>query len=134
MKTALKKLLDTLDVIHETHGELLDTEVCEALAAVLYNAYIRPAHGYVVPTSFGMFSPAADALVHTALSEFISEACGIARLRSPQQRLESFQDDSVVSASGRTYRCYFGHEDEDPYLEIKKRDEYFGFKPKDRDV
>jgi hypothetical protein len=131
MKALLKKLLDSLDSIAETHGELNDTDVCEALADTLDNAFIHQTSGYVLPTSLGMFTPAADALVHTALSQFLSAALAIGRLRSAQQRRYAFQDSSIVTAAGHTYRDYFGHADnEDPSVEAQKRDEYFGFKPK----
>jgi hypothetical protein len=132
MKAALKKLLDTLDSIAETHGEVQDTDVCEALADTLDNAFIHQTPRYVVPASFGMFTPAGDALVHAALSEFVSTARDIARLRTAQQRRYAFQDRSTVTAAGHTYRDYFGHvDDEDPFLAVKKREEEFGFKPDD---
>ena len=134
MKAALKKLLNTLDAVAKIHGELQDTEVCETLGDTLANGFIHPTSGYVVPTSFGMFTPAADALVHSAMSEFLSSARSATRLRSPKQRLDALQDISIVSAAGRTYRDYFGHVDDKlwlNYLAAKSRDEEFGFKSND---
>ena len=74
MKEALKELLNTLDRIAETHDELSDTDVAEALSDTVNNAFIDPVDGYVVPKSFGMFSPAADSLVHSAMKKFLSSA------------------------------------------------------------
>ena len=131
MKAALKQVLDCLDSIAETHGEVLDTDVCEAMADTLDNVFIHQTVGYVMPSSFGMFSPAADALVHAALLQFFSAASVGASNRSAQQRRYAFQDGSIVTSAGHTYRDYFGHEDDEhPYIEAKKRDEYFGFNPK----
>ena len=82
-----------------------------------------------------MFTPAGDALVRAALSEFITaaEASGAFRL-SPEQRRNAFQDSSVTSAAGHTYRKYFADfKDESHFDKAKERDAYFGFKRKDLD-
>ena len=130
MKRALKNFLDALDAISVAHRETSDTEVFEAVSDALENAYVHPKMGYVFPQSFGMFTPAGDALARAALFEFITaaEASGAFRL-SPEQRRNAFQDSSVTSAAGHTYRKYFpDFKDESYFDKAKARDEYFGFK------
>jgi hypothetical protein len=55
MKAALVEFLNLLDEIAETHSELWDTDVTEALADTLNNAFIDPIAGYVVPSRSGCF-------------------------------------------------------------------------------
>lgn len=113
MKDALKRLLDALDAIGEAHGEICDTVVREQMHEVIDTHVIQPQEGAVMPTGFGMFSPEADAAVGLALAAFVTDPDVVA-LRdasSPQQRLDAFQDPSVLSDEEMMYDDYFGHAD-----------------------
>ena len=108
MKTELKHLLDTLDTIAAEHDEVTDTDVREQMYEAVYRGFIIQQPGYVVPSKFGMFTPAGDELVHRALAEFIPVACA-AGPSVPQRRFEAFQDDSVVSGEDHAYDWFFGY-------------------------
>jgi hypothetical protein len=111
MKNALKALLDDLDRVYESHEEVGDTAVREALADAISQAFITPRAGYVLPSSFEMFSKQGDAQVRAALARFLSHAETVAAakaLSTPEHRLAAFQDVDVRSSAGRTYDEYFG--------------------------
>src|ERR1700683_1504779 len=112
MKKALKQLLDALDKIYETDGEVGDTAVREAMHEAIHKSFVDPQADYDLPDEFGMFTPAGDKKVKAALARFIahSEITEAATtLKTPLERLEAFQDMEAESSHGNTYDVYFGH-------------------------
>ena len=113
MKDALKRLLDALDAIGEAHGEICDTEVRERMHEVIYAQFVQAREDAEVPTSLGMFSPEGNTAVGAALAAFLADPA-VAALRedaSPQERLDAFQDHTVLSDEEMVYDEYFGHAD-----------------------
>ena len=110
LKTALKKLLNTLDSVPESSEEVkYDVDSTLRLYEVIFHAFIMRTPGYHLPmTGFWID---CDAEVREALVDFIADA-GLAAeregLHSPEQRFVAFQDDSVLSDSGNDYCRYFG--------------------------
>jgi hypothetical protein len=112
MKTALKRLLDDLDEILERHEEVGDTDVREQMYVAIRKGFIMPEAGYVVPSSFGMFSWSGNRRVRVAIARFladpelvsVSQAC-----QTPQARLDWFQDSEVRSSTGTVYDEFFGY-------------------------
>jgi hypothetical protein len=112
MKTALKRLLDDLDGISEQHEEVGDTDVREQMYVAIRKGFIMPEAGYVVPSSFGMFSWSGNRRVRVAIARFladpelasVSQAC-----QTPQARLDWFQDSDVRSNTGTVYDEFFGY-------------------------
>ncbi|MBV8416916.1 MAG: hypothetical protein JO251_17060 [Verrucomicrobia bacterium] len=112
MKQALKILLNQLDEIASQHEEIEDTDVREQMAEAIDKSFVQPEHGYVLPNKFGMFSTEGDAAVRKALGAFLNHPEVIAaRAQLPKavDRLNAFQDESVVSDQGRRYDDYFGY-------------------------
>ena len=111
LKTALKKLLNTLDSIPEGQEELkYDVESTLRLYEVIFHAFIMLIPGYALPVT-GFWTD-CDAEVRETLFDFVVDA-GLAAdregLNSPEQRFKAFQDGSVLSDSGNDYSRYFGH-------------------------
>ena len=112
MKKALKQLLNALDRVFETHEEVGDTAVREAMHEAVHKAFIEPVKGYTLPDEFRMFSPAGNRKVRAALARFLAHPEVVAaakELKTPKERLDAFQDDDVESGEGNPYDEYFGH-------------------------
>jgi hypothetical protein len=111
LKVALRQLLDDLDVVGDDHDEIGDTDVREAMWEAVANLFIRPQPGYQIPQDFKMFSDEGNAAVVSALSRFFSHPDLIesaAKLATPQERLDAFQDEDLASARTSYFDSYFG--------------------------
>ena len=107
----MKSLLNALDRVIEKHEEVGDTAVREAMFAAVFDGFLKPQPGYLLPPEFGMFSKAGNAAVHKILARFIEQAEAAARqdnLMTPQQRLDAFQGE-VESNDGNGADEYFGY-------------------------
>lgn len=111
MRNALKQLLNALDVVAETHGEIYDTMVREELRDALHRSFVMAEPEAELPGSFGMFGDEGNAAVCSTLEAFLSEPAVLEMMRAatPQQRLDAFEDGSVLSDQGVPYDEYFGH-------------------------
>src|SRR6266496_4397208 len=101
IKRALKQFLTALDKIYARHGELGDTAVRDKMFAAILKSFIKPEKAYTLPMRFGMFNEQADILVHAAIQRFLSHPEVVAArrlLRSPEERLNAFQDDDVETS------------------------------------
>ena len=111
MKDALRHLLDTLDTIGKTHGEIEDTDVREQSADAIHHGFIAATPGYTLPEKIGMFEPDGNRQVREALTQFLADPA-VAHARetlTPAQRLDAFQAIEVQSAEGATFDDYFGY-------------------------
>src|SRR5690348_1251117 len=98
MKKALKQLINALDKIFEVHEEVGDTAVREFMYDAVHKSFIVPEAGYALPDDFGMFSDEGNQQVRNALQKFLAHpevAAAAARLKTPQERLDAFQDPEV---------------------------------------
>ncbi|SRR6266567_2488767 len=114
IKKALRQFLGVLDKIFENHEEVGDTDVREKMYDAIHKGYIKPRSGYTLPTRFGMFSDRGDDLVHAAIQKFLTHPEVVAArksLKTPEARLNAFQDNDVESSEGTTCFEYFGHTD-----------------------
>jgi hypothetical protein len=108
----LKRLLDDLDRIASRHEEVMDTDVRERMSEALRLLFLKPDSRRRLPQEFGMFSATGNKTVREALATFMEAARAAAvkaRLKTPQSRLDAFQNIKVKSLSGNTYDDYFGH-------------------------
>lgn len=111
IKKALRELVRSLDLIFEKHGEIGDTAVREEMFVAIHNSFIKPVKAYKLPTTFGMFSDEGNALVRSALQKFLVHpqiAMARKRLRSPEDRLNAFQDYDVKTSEDTDIFEYFG--------------------------
>jgi len=114
MKKALKKLIDDLDAVAVEHEEVSDTDVREQMYEAVHKSFIAPLPGYALPGSFGMFSEEGDRKALIAIREFLAHpeiAAAAASLKTPEARLDAFQDIDVQSDAGNAYDWYFGYSD-----------------------
>jgi hypothetical protein len=112
IKRALKQFLAALDKIYAGHDELGDTAVRNNLFVAILKSFIKPEKGYLLPKRFGMFDEGADALVHSAVHRFLEHPEVMAAgelLKSPEERLNAFQDEDVETAEGTNFIEYFGY-------------------------
>lgn len=111
IKKALRELLRDLDRIFERHDEIGDTAVREEMFLAIHNSFIKPLKSYKLPAKFGMFSDEGNALVHAAFAKFLAHpeiATARKRLRSPEDRLNAFQDFNVKTTEDTNIFEYFG--------------------------
>lgn len=110
LQKALQTLLEQLLNISEEHGELFDTEVREQMRDAIHNSFITPKTGYVLPEKFGMYEAKANQAVKTALQHYADTVKPLAEVQhlSAQQRLEAFEDASVMAGDGLTPDEFFG--------------------------
>ena len=112
LKRALKQFLTALDKIYTKHGELGDTAVRDRMFVAILKSFIKPEKAYTLPLRFGMFNEQADIFVHAAIQQFLSHAEVVAArrlLRSPEERLNAFQDENVETSEGTNFFEYFGY-------------------------
>lgn len=94
--------------------EVEDTDVRERMHDAIYRAFVLLDDAYAVPAEFGMFTPAGNAAVRSALLTFIADARPLAEragLTNPRARLSAFQDIRTVGRNGQPYDTYFGDRD-----------------------
>lgn len=111
MKQALKTLIGDLIKLEEKYEELTDTAVREAMGTAVHNSFIVPKSGYVLPDDFEMFSKAGNKQIKSVIQKFLEHPDVIAakkELKTPQQRLDAFQD-ITVDVDGYTYDEFFGY-------------------------
>jgi hypothetical protein len=111
IKKALRELVHGLDRIFEKHDEVGDTDVRDRMFVAILNGFIKPVKAYKIPAQFGMFSDEGNALVRSALQKFLDHpeiAAARKRLRSPEDRLNAFQDYDVETAKSTNIFEYFG--------------------------
>ena len=120
MKKLLRQLLNRLERIGETHEEVFDTDVREAMAEAVFRGFIKPERGFALPDDFAMFQPEGNRAVREALVEYITAANARAAglgLTAFADRLAAFQDGSVESKAGSYYDDFFGWADPDQFDE-----------------
>lgn len=111
LDAALLELLTSLEKIGDTHEELYDTEVREAMSDVVFRAFIKPEPGYRAPDDFGLEGHAANQEVRDALETYASRASARATQlgwNDPRARNRAFQNESIESAGGQYFDDFFG--------------------------
>lgn len=111
MKNALLKLLTDLDTIGAVHTEIFDTAVREELHGAIFDSFINKTEEYELSRYYAMFSDEANELIHEALERFLANPEVIAardELATSKERLNVFQNSSVVSSEGIEIGDYFG--------------------------
>lgn len=112
IENELSQLLNSLDRIGESNGEIGDTDVREKMSEAVHRTFIEPVDSYELPNEFGMYSDEANASVKSALESFINGVIpkiGSTGLASRNERLGAFQDDDIESNEGTYYDDYFGY-------------------------
>jgi hypothetical protein len=111
IRRALKDFLTALDKIFAKHEELGDSQVRDEMFAAIIKGFIKPERAYKLPAKFGMFSEEANLLVHAAIQRFLDHPEVITAkkvLKSPDERLNAFQDDTVKTKETVNFIEYFG--------------------------
>ena len=117
----LELLMNELEGIAESHGELYDTECREQMSEAIFNAFVFQEENYSVPSSLGFFSISGNKAVHAALNKYIIQmAMLLAEDSSEQERMDMFQDARVYSQSEQSVDDFFGWVDE--LVDIKPKE------------
>src|SRR5690349_17514225 len=98
MEDILQQLLEALEEIGKQHSELYDTDVREQVFEAVYNGFIEPRSGYVLPAKYGLYDEAANAAVRAAIARYIAQAGAHAAatgVDTPRARLAAFQNPNV---------------------------------------
>jgi len=113
MDEALKRLLNRLKAIGETHEEIYDSECRELMSRAVFEGFIRRSLQFTLPEEYGLFSAEANREVRDALSEYIDVATRISadlHLNTFHERLIAFQNPCVHSDDGEEfYDDFFGY-------------------------
>jgi hypothetical protein len=110
----LEKLLTDLEEIGEEHGEIYDTECREQMREVIHNAFVFQKEEYVMPNTFGLYSPEGNEFVAKALNRYLIAIEPLTQdVQTAKERLAIFQDDEVYSEGGESLDEFFGWVDEE---------------------
>jgi hypothetical protein len=111
MEQVLMALLRRLEAIGDTHFELFDTDVREAMDDVITRGFLKPQAGYIPSATFAMFSDEGNRLVRETLVEFLPAARQAAAhqgLDTFRKRLVAFQNLEVRTEQKNDYNDFFG--------------------------
>jgi hypothetical protein len=109
---AIVALLDELETIADTHDELWDTDVREAMAVALNEYFVLGQPYDTLPVRYSMFSRAGDELIAAAMARFlerVAAATDLAAFTPGQPRLDLLQSTDAVSSTGKFYDEFWGH-------------------------
>lgn len=118
IRECLLRLLTDFEQIGELHEELYDSEVREQAGNALMAAFVRRTSDYETPETFGMFSDAANALLQSAIIQFLDCAipiCDAQRIVRFHDRLKLLQDGNSRTERGNDYDEFIGHTPPDWY-------------------
>jgi hypothetical protein len=111
IKNALRQFLTALDAIGEKYGEFGNHDVRENLTDAINFGFIKLQRRYQLAATFGMLSGQGNELVRGAIKTFLTHPEVVAagkKLKTPEERLNAFQDNDVRTAKGNTFFWYFG--------------------------
>lgn len=122
METLLRELLHTLGEIGETHPELYDSDVREAMREAICHSFLKPDLDYSLPNDFKMASDQANLLVRRAIESYTTAAGSLADERGLdfKGRYAAFQNDEVEDNGPEhlTYDAAFGYVPADAYDDL----------------
>lgn len=112
MEELLRKLLDALDDVGETHQEIYDTVCRERMGDAIFQMFIKQNADYRLPDDFGLHTEDANLRTKEALASYIHKATDLAMrlgLVGFHARLAAFQNESIESTRLRNfYDDFFG--------------------------
>ncbi len=82
------------------------------MSETIFQGLLKPSDNYNTPDDFGMFSDDANRQIKAALIRFLSAVeskIGDPGIKTPEERLNAFQDEDVESDDGMFYDDYFGY-------------------------
>lgn len=124
MEELLQLLLNRLEQIGHVHEELYGTECREMMSNAVAGGFLRDTPDYVVPSTFGLHSPAANFAVRIAITAYIGAAKSMAAqigVVSFHERLAAFQDARVKSEKeGLYFDDFFGYWSPDAFDSMGK--------------
>ena len=118
IRECLARLLIDFERIGNAHEELFDSEVREQAGNALMTAFVRCTSDYDIPPALGMFSDAGNALLRSAIVQFVDCAipiCDAERISGFHERLKLLQDGEVRTECGNEYDEFIGHTPPDWY-------------------
>jgi hypothetical protein len=116
MEPVLLERLHRLEAI----GELFDSAVRETMGDAVFDGFIKPQPGYVLPDKFAMFSQEGNRLVKEALAWFLPAAREAAERDGRDtfpKRLAAFQDLEVRTERQNDNNDFFGWFDPEQFDE-----------------
>jgi len=102
----LSTLINRLEDIGASSGELYDTDVKEHMNEALVEIFIKENNKYRVPDSFGMFSKASDRSVLQAFTQFQFDL--IKNNLNYKTKLDLLSPNGITSKNGQITECFFG--------------------------
>ena len=109
--SVLLELLHRLEVIGNSHEELFDSVVREAMDDVITFGFLKSQPDFAMPSAFSMFSAEADQQIADAFAWFLpaaNEAAKLDGLDTFRKRLSAFQNLEVRTAQKNDYNDFFG--------------------------
>lgn len=111
MDEVLMELLHRLEAVGDTHGELFDSDVREAMDDAVFHGFIKPKPGYILPETFAMYTQEGDRKVQEVMAWFLPASRQSAEqygLDTFHKRLMWFQNLDVRTARQNDYNDFFG--------------------------
>ncbi len=110
MEELLLELMRKLEIVGDRDESLYDSVVREKMGDPIFNLFIKPTAGYVMPDYYGV-SEEEDRLIKAALREYIDGALALAAtlgLDTFHKRLAAFQIGEARTERGNYYDDFFG--------------------------
>jgi hypothetical protein len=112
MTSLLLALLERLEAIGEQHPELGDSDVRQMIGDAVMDGFVLADQNYLLSADFGMRTAEGNESVRAALDDYIRSATIAAKGSGNSEfheRLNTVQDQSVLTGTGRDYEDYLGH-------------------------
>ena len=106
MDDLLRQLLNALDVVGRSNGEIFDTVCRERMSDPVFHLFILPDPKYTPPDNYGLQTPDANVTVKNAILSYCSAANALAtdlEMNSFHDRLAAFQNKDLASDVEQTY-------------------------------
>jgi transketolase len=110
MRAALRRLLDDLEELGQTHDEVYDTDVREHMAEAIVSGLLSELGTAGDPAEFGMFSAEGNVAVRQAVEKYLSTAVPTADELGLDQRerTTAIWDAEVTSSQGTPVDEFLG--------------------------
>ncbi|SMP79784.1 hypothetical protein SAMN06265222_1375 [Neorhodopirellula lusitana] len=119
MDELLKQLLNDLDIVGKSNGEIYDTVCRQRMLDPIFHLFILPDPDYTVRDDFGLTSPAANASVKSAILSYCSAANALADelgIEAFHDRLAAFQNGVASDVEQNYTDDFFGWMNPDNFL------------------
>ena len=120
MEQLLLDLMRQLEAVGDRDESLYDTVVREKMGDPIFNLFVKPKPGYVMPDDYGM-GDEDNRAIKAALRQYVDGALALAPalgLDTFHERLAAFQNEDAHTEQTNYYDDFFGWSNPDVFDEV----------------